>query len=492
MPNRRLVRSSKRVSLKSPNLIPLLERSVPSDSFIYYYIEWCNELETARIFDLLSALWLLSTTIGCNVKLARGHQLLPLNLYVLFIAESGVARKSTAIGVASNVYAAYCQRRGIDQARIDRGTSPEAARKLIDSSNGRGTFISSELVTLFGRTGYTHLLPSMLTDLYDGAPSRQMSIDNESKHRLQSPYVTLLAASAPSWFVRAINPDVIEGGFASRCLTVSVDRGKGLRPFPNPSISESEFVDGCCERLWNSLGQEWTTGVCVGDAGRTRQATWSTSRQISRRTNKCNSGREKGNGAEHAWSERSILSFATSGREAYEQWYRDLHDEPTGSGYEASFNSRAADHLCKLAALLCINRKAQRIERDDIISADGVLAFCRESGIQVFGSNSQAHIQDDKHTNALDRVLFSLRDTFCVAGVEWTSQSDLTKSFSKQVSAGGLRNILDIMHDLQMVQCYTEGIGQRRGRPSLNWRGTTKLLEVDLAVVARRVDRSRI
>jgi hypothetical protein len=60
--------------------------------------------ETAWSFDLLCALWVLSSVLGPGVQVARGSDRLALNLYILLVAPSGVARKSTALGLLTDVY----------------------------------------------------------------------------------------------------------------------------------------------------------------------------------------------------------------------------------------------------------------------------------------------------------------------------------------------------------------------------------------------------
>src|SRR3954470_5171481 len=78
----------------------LLTRAIPRGSFIDAYMAYSDSQETAWSFDLLCALWVLSSVLGPGVQVARGSDRLALNLYILLVAPSGVARKSTALGLA--------------------------------------------------------------------------------------------------------------------------------------------------------------------------------------------------------------------------------------------------------------------------------------------------------------------------------------------------------------------------------------------------------
>jgi hypothetical protein len=73
-------------------------------------------------------------------------------------------------------------------------------------------------------------------------------------------------------------------------------------------------------------------------------------------------------------------------------------------------------------------------------------------------------------------------------GTDWVSQATLTQHFAHRLNARGLRNILDAMHDLRMVQ-RAESTG--RGRTTTLWRGTTLLREVPTSVLLSMVDKTR-
>jgi hypothetical protein len=185
--------------------------------------------ETAWSFDLLCALWVLSSILGHGVQVARGSDRLALNLYILLVAPSGVARKSTALGLAARL---WDRCRPPSSITISQRLSPERLNEKLAISP-HCAFVASELVSLLGRAGYSHLLPSLLTDVYDCHTSV---------------YPTFLAASTPTWLAKSLTPEVITGGFGSRLLTVTATRPKRIIPWPEERENEQGFLERA-ERL---------------------------------------------------------------------------------------------------------------------------------------------------------------------------------------------------------------------------------------------------
>jgi hypothetical protein len=410
-----LSQSSETPSTRTRNL---LARAIPRGSFIDAYMAYSDSQETAWSFDLLCALWVLSSVLGPGVQVARGSDRLALNLYILLVAPSGVARKSTALGLASRL---WDRCRPPSSITISQRLSPERLNEKLATSP-HCAFVASELVSLLGRAGYSHLLPSLLTDVYD----------------CHTPvYPTFLAASTPTWLAKSLTPEVITGGFGSRLLTVTATRPKRTIPWPE----EREHEQGFLERAERLL---------------------------------------------RGWERAPILTLNAGAKRAYVRWYARHSTQLREGDYAPAFASRQPDHVLKLAGLLALNRQSAIIDECDVRAAQCVVDTCARAGSAVFGS-----VEESRERTRNDVLESRITDLFRIlehGGTDWVSQATLTQRFAHRLNARGLRNILDAMHDLRMVQ-RAESTG--KGRTTTLWRGTTLLREVPTGVLLSMVDKSR-
>jgi hypothetical protein len=379
---------------------------------------YSDSQETAWSFDLLCALWVLSSVLGPGVQVARGSDRLALNLYVLLVAPSGVARKSTALGLAGRL---WDRCRPPSSITISQRLSPERLNEKLAISP-HCAFVASELVSLLGRAGYSHLLPSLLTDVYDCHTSV---------------YPTFLAASTPTWLAKSLTPEVITGGFGSRLLTVTATRPKRIISWPEEREHEQGFLERA-ERLLRACGGQ------------------------------------------------RVLTLTPVARSAYTRWYTQLNQQPRDGDYAPAFASRQPDHILKLAGLLSLNRGSALIDRDDILAARYLVDMCARAGASVFGDTEKPG--ERNRTDVLESRIVDLQRILERGGTDWVSQTTLTQHFAHRLNARGLRNVLDAMHDLRMVQ-RAESTG--RGRTTTLWRGTTLLREVPTSVLLSMVDKTR-
>jgi hypothetical protein len=379
---------------------------------------YSDSQETAWSFDLLCALWVLSSVLGPGVQVARGSDRLALNLYILLVAPSGVARKSTALGLASRL---WDRCRPPSSITISHRLSPERLNEQL-STSPHCAFVASELVSLLGRAGYSHLLPSLLTDVYDCHTSV---------------YPTFLAASTPTWLAKSLTPEVITGGFGSRLLTVTATGPKRTIPWPEERENEQGFL-------------------------------------------------ERAEGLLRECHPTDTLTLSGSARTAYVRWYTRHTAHQRDGDYSLAFASRQPDHVLKLSGLLSLNRGSALIDRDDILAARYLVDVCARAGASVFGNAERSG--ERTRTDVLESRIVDLQRILERGGTDWVSQSTLTQHFAHRLNARGLRNILDVMHDLRMVQ-RAESTG--RGRTTTLWRGTTLLREVPTGVLLSMVDKSR-
>ena len=395
---------------------------VPQDSFLGDYLAYMDAQETPHAFDFWTGVWIMSCAIGRNTIVDRPRAPVYLNLYTILVADSGVTRKSTAIRNAVDFARPLAR---TDDELVERKLTPELLELRLHKqaeAHGSGTALIaiSELVTFMGREKYTESMPTLLTDLYDSPSIRSGggTIGGGTK-TLRNVFVSFLSASTPAWLLRAVNPDVIEGGFTSRVLFIVATKPKRLSAWPTEG--DAPLSDRIRERIEGIRAK----------AGQVEK-----------------------------------IAISDGARLAFERWYKSRHiaHDP----FRSSFQSREDAHILRLAAFLCINDDAWVIQNTHIIAAIKVIMQVREDGASVFegtGSNGQFILGIDK-----------LRDKLLAAGMSGLPQKELTKAAQPFMSAQPMKVALEIMLELGMVQKF-ESIQVSRGRPTTIWRGTSALAQ---------------
>ena len=312
-----------------------IDRVVPPDSFIGRYMASMQPLETALAYDFWSALWVLGSALGRDVYVPRPLAPVYMNWYVILCAESGVTRKSTAVGYARDMVAA----RGINLVE-GRMTPPylwqQLGRLTVDHGRAELCIAVSELVTFLSRDQTMMQLPAMLTDLYD-CPVQRVGGGSVGTGTIpiRNTFVTFLSASTPSWLRLAVNPAVIEGGFTSRCLFVVAVQPKQRVAWPSAKSTD-------VSRVSSSLSE-----------------TVAAAREVGR------------------------ISLMPSAIERFTNWY-NRRDISTDDPFTASFNAREDGHVLRMAACLAVNDGSMAVYPRHIEAATKFIREVKTHAVALF------------------------------------------------------------------------------------------------------------
>lgn len=391
------------------------------DDFIGEYMATMEGQETARAYDFWCAAWLLSIAIGRGCIVDRPRAPVHLNLYAILTADSGVTRKSSAIRYAALIAKDFAAKVKPQMVLVDGPMSMEAFTETMALATehygaSHVGLVVSELATSLGRGASVAGLPVLLTDLYDCPDSRVGATLSRGSWELKNVYLSFLSASTPSWLIRAVSPDVIEGGFTSRTLFIHSERRK--RPIPWPTKGGNENDD-------RKYFVDYLLRV-----------------------------RERAD-------VRGAIGLDDGAREAFSQWY--VKRKSRSDAYRASFASREDAHVLRLAAILSVSRDKWLVEEVDIRKAVRIIEGVREDGAGLFST-----IPDDPNQsvlNSIDKVRRLLLD----AGVNGIKQKDMTTK-----CGGSVLPILEVMHELRMVDKFEVRLV---GRPSTWWRATRYVME---------------
>lgn len=394
---------------------------VPEGSFIRRYLDYASTSETPYAYDFWTACWLISVAVGRGTVVDRPTAPVHLNLYCVLVAESGITRKSTAVRRAVSFARDLCGDRNL---LIESKITPEKleydlALQTLEHGSAVASIAVDELVKFLGRERYVEQMPTLLTDLYDSPTIRTGGGTIErGRTALRNIYINFLSASTPSWLLRAVNPDVIEGGFTSRVIFVVSEHPKRSSPWPE---APDERLKQC---IRDTLEGIKTTGERI-----------------------------------------SSIGLSPGARKKFESWYRSR--DKKRDAFRSSFQSREDSHILRMGALLSINDGSWEVQANHIVAATRIITEVREDGASIFegtGNHSKIVLGVD-----------ALRDKLLAAGLGGIKQSELTKALQRHMNADHIKAALDVMHELQMVQCF-EGVQVGKGRPTTVWRATQGLL----------------
>lgn len=397
-------------------------------SFVHTYMEGYKNVETATSYDFWGGCWLLSNAIGRELSVARPYAQVYLNLYTILCAEAGITRKSTAVRQATTILRRYHSDHDEAFSLITGGISPEAldeqmGRLTANYSQARVAISSSELVSLLGRERYTSALPGKLTDLYDCPALHTRSTVKGGDTTARNVYPTLIAASTPSWLIRAVNPDVIEGGFTSRCLFIVEDKPKKLVAWPDES-DYSAFHSSIAQRLANVR----------------REAAYVAERERGIRPTR------------HAL-------------QVFREWYegRTLSTDP----YTASFQAREDHHILRVAGLLSASEDIWEIHENHMNHAISIIADVRACGMALFSTGM--------HSSRTYALVDRIRSVLVSAGRTGVTQQALGLACRRYGTLEQQNQVMNVMHEMNLVQRFALETAER-GRPATVWRATRSLV----------------
>lgn len=376
-----------------------------------------SEIETAQAYDFWCAVWALTTAVGRRVYVDRPRAPVYLNWYIVLVAESGITRKTTAVNIARDITLPLLEKESVI---VEGSITPDKLKQdmsylSIETGTAHATFCIPEMVTVFGKDRHSMSLPGVLTDLYD-CPSRRTGGGTLSRSGsdLHNVFVSLLSASTPSWLLRAINPDIIEGGFTSRTIFVMAATPKRRVAWPSDNDSDQAIRANLRQRL---------VGLREDAAARQK------------------------------------ISIVPNALRRFRKWYnaRELSQD----AYVGSFQSREDAHILNLAAVLCINDGSWVIEVAHVSIAIKIITEVRDKAAALFTGIA--------NPSDLLVAVNKVRDALQQAGIEGIRQTDLQNRMRRYIKTPDLANLLDIMHELGMVKKLQVHATAKAKRARIMW-----------------------
>lgn len=387
------------------------------------YLRFMARQETATAYDFWCGLWCIAGVCGRDVYVARPRAPVYLNMYLVLIGDSGVPRKTTSVNTAGSLVRDVY--RGHDViGYIDAKMTPEKLDDLLhertlDHGSGQLCVAIPELAVFMGTEHYIASMPTLLTDLYD-CPSHRHGGGTISRGECvqRSIWLSFLSASTPVWLLKTVNPNVVEGGFTSRCIFVVSNQPKQSIPWPDAENTDYE-----------------------------RDALTQDLRAIRF----------------HAPTAEPI-TLTSNALVTFRAWY----DKRTRAldPYKQSFEAREDAHVLRVAALLSINDNSWEVEPRHLAHAIRLVDSVKQSSATIFDSAETR----TKYSVALD----SIRSLLVSTGMDPVPRHVLNRKVRRHLRNDEIAMLLDILHELGAVQQFTHQ--GERGAPTHYFRGTELLL----------------
>jgi len=392
-------------------------------TFLHAYMQYLEPLETPRAYDFWSGMWMISNAVGRRMVINRPRAPVFLNTYIILTAEAGVTRKSTSVRIATSMLqdAGMLENVHIVTSSSNKSAIDEALAKLTTEGHDSHVCISvSELVSFMGKEVHAISVPGYLTDIYD-CPSERVVQRASGDKRISNVYPTLLSASTPSWLVRAINPDVIEGGFTSRCLFIWEEQPKRRVAWPEER-PDAAIIRGNAEQGLQRIRHEAEKHVLKG------------------------------------------ISITSAAREAFSEWY-DKRKLDVSNPFVTSFQAREDHHVLRAAGLLAANELSFVITQHHITHAIRLIEAARDKASHIF---APPEVDNTRMVTGIERLRASIYE----AGDLGAPRTKLLYATRRFIGIREMNYVLHLMHDLGMIRVFEEST---RGRKATVYVRTDKL-----------------
>jgi hypothetical protein len=311
--------------------------------FINDLLEQTEEIETPASFIKWAGFASISAILKRNVFLNKWAYKLYPNIYILFIADSGLA-KGFANVIATKLVGSVDNTRVISGRNSIQGILADLS-KATTSNNGGPPILDASCFLNSGE--FVNFLlqddqaVSILTELYDSNYIQKYTstLKGTGKETLKDPYVVLLGSSNETLLKEALPESSVEGGFIARTILVREDKKRCINPLTR---APTKPID------WNSLSHYL--------------------KEIAKL--------------------RGEFRYTSESRDFYEEWYREFakrdFTDKTGTA------NRLHDTILKLAIIIsCSQRLDLVLEKSDIEKAieELVVVKSKERGLFLVAQN---------------------------------------------------------------------------------------------------------
>ena len=215
-------------------------------NWIDSYVELMVNTEPAELFDTWTGYSVIAAALRRKVSLQLGRLVYFPNIYVVFVAEPGVARKTQAIKYGVNflntipdiIMSADSATKEAMTDDIEKSAKEDLLLNGDVIRHSSLNIISKEFESFLGQKKENTKMLTALTDLFDCPDEWTSRTKHSGSNKIIRPWVNLLSATTPDSLASSLPASAIGGGLTSRILFVWADKKK--KSVAIPSMTEQE------------------------------------------------------------------------------------------------------------------------------------------------------------------------------------------------------------------------------------------------------------
>ena len=248
--------------------------NLSSNNWLDSYLRLMENTEPARLFDKWVGYSVIASALRRKVSLQLGRLVYYPNIYVVLVAEPGVARKTQAIKYGVNFLNTIPDIRlsadsSTKEAMTDDVESSGMDELLVDGTTLRHSslnIISKEFESFLGQKKENTRMLTALTDLFDCPDDWSSRTKHSGSNKIINPWVNLLAATTPDSLANSLPASAVGGGLTSRIMFIWADKKKKSVAIPAMTEEElkiKEMLEKDLYRISRLSGNYTMTAECM-------------------------------------------------------------------------------------------------------------------------------------------------------------------------------------------------------------------------------------
>ena len=221
--------------------------NLSNSNWLESYLRLMENTEPARLFDKWVGYSVIASALRRKVSLQLGRLVYYPNIYVVLVAEPGVARKTQAIKYGVSFLNTIPDIRlsadsSTKEAMTDDIESSGMDELLVDGTTLRHSslnIISKEFESFLGQKKENTRMLTALTDLFDCPDDWSSRTKHSGSNKIINPWVNLLAATTPDSLANSLPASAVGGGLTSRIMFIWADKKK--KSVAIPAMTEEEL-----------------------------------------------------------------------------------------------------------------------------------------------------------------------------------------------------------------------------------------------------------
>ncbi len=219
------------------------------NNWLESYVRLMENTEPARIFDTWVGYSIIAAALRRKVFLRLGRLVYYPNIYVVLVAEPGVARKTQAIKNGVDILYTVPDIRLSADSSTKEAMTDDLESSGIDELLSTGesfrhsslNIISKEFESFLGQKKENTRMLTALTDLFDCPDEWSARTRHGPSNKIIRPWLNLLAATTPDSIANSLPSTAVGGGLTTRILFIWADKKKRSIAIPYMTPEEEEL-----------------------------------------------------------------------------------------------------------------------------------------------------------------------------------------------------------------------------------------------------------